>query len=223
MVLKDYWIDPEELAQLGAELSDESGQRISNNNKEPLVDLFGDAIQPLAGPVDGDDFPQLDLEKIGEQLAAIKQRAQNSGLLRSSGSREMSEPDFIDSVAGTTLVDRLEYFVKWAYSQDLLTGIFITDMSGKELVDSGADPVIVNSGIELAAEKFQEQREMQHMVTEGVSTMTNVRDWEGSVLTIFCCRSSYGEHVLGTLSTMPLSTGLTLGLRKGFGRVMGSN
>ena len=51
MVLKDYWIDPEELAQLGAELSDESGQGISNNNKEPLVDLFGDAIQPLAGPV----------------------------------------------------------------------------------------------------------------------------------------------------------------------------
>ena len=64
---------------------------------------------------------------------------------------------------------------------------------------------------------------MQHMVTEGVSTMTNVRDWEGSVLTIFCCRSSYGEHVLGTLSTIPLSVGLTLGLRKGFGRVMGSN
>ncbi|MEC7862545.1 MAG: hypothetical protein VYC70_07915, partial [Verrucomicrobiota bacterium] len=143
MVLKDYWIDPEELAQLGAELSDGSGQGISNNNKEPLVDLFGDEIQPLAGPVDGDDSPQLDLEKIGEQLAAIKQRAQNSGLLRSSGSREMLDSDFIDSVAGTTLVDRLEYFVKWAYSQDLLTGIFITDMSGKELVDSGADPVIV--------------------------------------------------------------------------------
>jgi hypothetical protein len=220
MVLNDYWIDPEELAQLGAELNDKSDKRILNQSKEPLVNLFGDN---LYSSVDENESPQLDFEKIGEQLAAIKKRAKNSGLLRSSELKDAAEPDFIDSVAGTTLVDRLESFVKWAYSQDLLTGIFITDMAGKELVDSGADPVIVNSGIALAVENLQERQGMKNAVTEGVSTTTDFRDWEGSVLTVYCSRSSYGEHVLGTLSRTPLSTSLSLGLRKGFGRVMGSN
>ena len=220
MVLKDYWIDPEELAQLGAELNDESDTGILNQSKEPVVNLFGDTLQ---GSFNENESSQLDLEKIGEQLASIKQRAQNSGLLRSSELKPELEPDFIDSVAGTTLVDRLESFVKWAYRQDLLTGIFITDMSGKELVDSGADPVIVNSGIELATGNLQERQEIKNAVTEGISTMTDFRDWEGSVLTVFYSRSSYGEHVLGTLSRTSLSTGLSLGLRKGFGRVMGSN
>jgi len=220
MVLKDYWIDPEELAQLGAELTDGSDKEILNQSNEPLVNLFGDALQTSVG---GDESPQLDLEKIGEQLAAIKKRAKNSGLLQSSKFKEITEPDFIDSVVGTTLMDRLESFVKWAYRQDLLTGIFIANMAGRELVDSGADPVIVNSGIELAVDKFKEQREIQNFVTEGVSTTTNFRDWEGSVLTVFCSRSSYGEHVLGTLSRTPLGSSLALDLRKGFGRVMGSN
>jgi hypothetical protein len=220
MVLKDYWIDPEELAQLGAELNDESDKGILNQSKEPVVNLFGDTLQ---GSLNENESSQLDLEKIGEQLAAIKQRAQNSGLLRSSELKPEVEPDFIDSVAGTTLVDRLESFVKWAYRQNLLTGIFITDMSGKELVDSGADPVIVNSGIELATGNLQERQGIKNAVTEGISTTTDFRDWKGSVLTVFCSRSSYGEHVLGTLSRTSLSTGLSLGLRKGFGRVMGSN
>ena len=182
MVLKDYWIDPEELAQLGAELNDESDKGILNQSKEPLVNLFGDT---LYSSVDENESPQLDLEKIGEQLAAIKKRAKNSGLLRSSELKGAAEPDYIDSVAGTTLVDRLESFVKWAYSQDLLTGIFITDMGGKELVDSGADPVIVNSGIALAVENLQERQGMKNAVTEGVSTATDFRDWEGSVLTVY--------------------------------------
>jgi hypothetical protein len=220
MVLKDYWIDPEELAQLGAELNDESDKEILNQSKEPLVNLFGDTLQDS---VDENESPQLDFEKIGEQLAAIKQRAKNSGLLRSSELKGVAEPDFIDSVAGTTLVDRLESFVEWAYRQDLLTGIFITDMEGKELVDSGADPVIVNSGIELSAENLQERQGVKNTVTEGISTTTDFRDWEGSVLTVFYSRSSYGQHVLGTLSRTALSTSLSLGLRKGFGRVMGSS
>lgn len=222
MVLKDYWIDPDELAQLGAELNEESDEGILNQSEQTLVDLFGDTLH---GSVDGNESPQLDLEKIGGKLAAIKKRAQKSGLLRSSELKGISEPDFIDgvSVAGTTLVDRLESFVEWAFRQDLLTGIFITDMAGKELVDSGADPVIVNSGIELAVEKLQGHQAMENTVTEGFSTATDFKDWEGSVLTVFCSRSSYGEHVLGTLSKTPLITSLSIGLRKGFSRVMGSN
>ncbi|MCH2024755.1 MAG: hypothetical protein MK172_03350 [Verrucomicrobiales bacterium] len=144
MVLKDYWIDPEELAQLGAELTDNSDKGNVNQGDEPLVNLFGDALQNSIG---GDESPQLDLDKIGEQLAAIKNRAKSSGLLQPKKFKEVTEPDYIDSVVGTTLIDRLESFVNWAYRQDLLTGIFIADMAGKELVDSGADPVIVNSAI----------------------------------------------------------------------------
>lgn len=220
MVLKDYWIDPEELAQLGAELTDNSNKGIVNQGDEPLVNLFGDALQNSIG---GDESPQLDLDKIGEQLAAIKNRAKSSGLLQPKKFKEVTEPDYIDSVVGTTLIDRLESFVKWAYRQDLLTGIFIVDMAGEELVDSGADPVIVNLAIKLSTNQLKEQEAIQNFVTEGVSTTSNFRDWEGSVLTVFCSRSSYGEHVLGTLSRMSLSSSLALGLRKGFGRVMGSN
>ena len=190
MVLKDYWIDPDELAQLGAELNEESDEGILNQSEQTLVDLFGDTLH---GSVDGNESSQLDLEKIGEKLAAIKKRAQKSGLLRSSELKGISEPDFIDgvSVAGTTLVDRLESFVEWAFRQDLLTGIFITDMAGKELDDSGADPVIVNSGIELAVEKLQGHQAMENTVTEGFSTATDFKDWECSGLTGFCSRASY--------------------------------
>ncbi len=63
MVLKDYWIDPEELAQLGAELNDESDKGILNQSKEPVVNLFGDTLQ---GSFNENESSQLDLEKIGE-------------------------------------------------------------------------------------------------------------------------------------------------------------
>ena len=220
MVLKDYWIDPEELAQLGAELTDNSDKGNVNQGDEPLVNLFGDVLQ---NAVSGNESSQLDLDKIGEQLAEIKNRAKKSGLLQSRKFHQSDEPDYVDSVVGTTLIDRLESFVNWAYRQDLLTGIFIADMAGKELVDSGADPVIVNSAIKLATNQLKGHEAIQNLVTEGVSTTSNFRDWEGSVLTVFCSRSSYGEHALGILSRTSLNSSLALGLRKGFGRVMGSN
>ena len=67
-----------------------------------------------------------------------------------------AKPLLSQLISGESLVLRLNAFVRWAHSQESLTGIFISDRSGNELIESGADPVIVNSGIELAKPFFNE-------------------------------------------------------------------
>ena len=64
--------------------------------------------------------------------------------------------NFIYPLLEFDFILRLNAFVRWAHSQESLTGIFISDRSGNELIESGADPVIVNSGIELAKPFFNE-------------------------------------------------------------------
>lgn len=225
MASSGYWIDPDELAQLGAELNGDYVDEQFHPEQETLLDLFGDPIEEVGEREISKESQDLNIERLGEQLAAIKKRAEDSGLLRSSELEVKDESKCFKqgvlSAEETTLVERLESFVEWAYGQDSLTGLFITDIAGKELVESGADPVIVASGIAVA-EGWQGARGiLKDTVTTGVSTAASVRDWEGAVLTVFSCRSAYGQHVLGALSTQPLRSRLSSGLRMGFGRVMG--
>ena len=94
MASKDYWIDLEELSQLGRELAEE--------NLDP--DLQGvdirafERLQPDEQvSVDNKDRPtedEIDIKKIGSKLAEIKRRAEESGIL---SSREPKEKDDLDS------------------------------------------------------------------------------------------------------------------------------
>jgi hypothetical protein len=188
------------------------------------MDLFGDPIELgtencVESPVAG-----VEIGRVGEQLAAIKERAMSSGLLRSedsvADSRPVSETRVLPG-SGVTLVERLESFVVWAAGENDLTGLFITDLGGNELVESGADSTLVASGIALAEGWQRALGELEATVTNSVSTAASVRDWEGAVLTVFFCRSAYGRHVLGALSPGALSSILSGGLRSGFSRVMG--
>ena len=225
MASSSFWIDTDELARLGAELvSERSEDTHCPGDEGPLIDLFGD-------PVDVDseqqgEFPMehQELGRASEQLAAIKERALRSGLLRSDGSGTgmVAGPGVkVLPGSGATLVERLESFVTWASVENDLTGLFITDLGGNELVESGADPSLVSSGIALAEGWQRARGELEDTAVNSVSTAASVRDWEGEVLTVFFCRSAYGRHVLGALSPGALRITLSGGLRSGFSRVMG--
>ncbi|MFP6872175.1 MAG: hypothetical protein VCA55_01590 [Verrucomicrobiales bacterium] len=226
MASNSSWIDPDELARLGSELvgNRPEGSPVYEEEEGLLVDLFGDPIE--LGTDNRVEFPMAGAEigRVGEQLAAIKERASRSGLLRSedsgAASRSVSETKLLPG-SGVTLVERLESFVAWAAGKNDLTGLFITDLGGNELVESGADSSLVASGIALAEGWQRALGELEATATNGVSTAASVRDWEGAVLTVFSCRSAYGRHVLGVLSPGALSSILSGGLRSGFSRVMG--
>ncbi len=225
MASSSFWIDTDELARLGAELVSESLEDASScGEEEPLMDLFGDPVD--LGHEQQEEFPvkQQELGRASEQLAAIKERALRSGLLRSEASGTGLEA--VTGVkmlpgSGITLVERLESFVAWAAGKSDLTGLFITDLGGNELVESGADPSLVASGIALAEGWQRARGELENTAINSVSTAASVRDWEGEVLTVFFCRSAYGRHVLGALSPGALRITLSGGLRSGFSRVMG--
>jgi hypothetical protein len=225
MASNSFWIDTDELARLGAELVSEKvedGTVVGED--DPLVDLFGDPVD--VGTEKRVEFPveHRELGRASEQLAAIKERALRSGLLRSevSGTGLGAEPGVrVLPGSGVTLVERLESFVAWAAEKNDLTGLFITDLGGNELVESGADPSLVASGIALAEGWQRARGELEDTATNSVSTAASVRDWEGEVLTVFFCRSAYGRHVLGALSPGALRSTLSGGLRSGFSRVMG--
>ena len=225
MASDSSWIDSDELASLGAELVGNEPEGSSICEEEGLLmDLFGDPIE--LGTENCVEFPVAGAEigRVGEQLAAIKERALRSGLLRSEagGAGPKAEPGAkILPGMGVTLVERLESFVAWAAGKNDLTGLFITDLGGNELVESGADPSLVASGIALAEGWQRARGELEDTATNSVSTAASVRDWEGEVLTVFFCRSAYGRHVLGALSPGALIITLSEGLRSGFSRVMG--
>ena len=226
MASKDYWIDLEELSQLGRELAEE--------NLDP--DLQGvdirdfERLQPDEQvSVDNKDRPtenEIDIKKIGSKLAEIKRRAEVSGIL---SSREPKGKDDLDSVnpgqlsdliLGDSLVQRLKSYVQWAYSQETLTGIFISDVAGNELIESGADPIIVRAGIDLAQPFLRLDKSEPNTLSDAVHSKTQVRDWEGSDLAVFVANSTYGKHVLGILTKSKLSPSEISQYREGFCLVM---
>ena len=91
----------------------------------------------------------------------------------------------IDKATLTTLVERLKSYVQWAYSQETLTGIFISDVAGNELIESGADPIIVRAGIDLAQPFLSLDKFENNTLSDAVHSKTQVRDWEGSDLVVF--------------------------------------
>ena len=227
MASKDYWIDLEELSELGRELaeqnfdSDLSDVDICNLEQvqsEKILNI-DDKFKPI------DD--EVDIKKIGSKLAEIKRRAEESGILSSKEQKKEGNLEggdlcqLSDLVSGESLVQRLKSFVQWAYSQELLTGIFISDLSGNELIESGADPIIVRSGIELAEPYIRLDNSITNAVSHAIHSKTQVRDWEGSDLVVFVADSAYGKHVLGILTKSQLSSSELLQYREGFCLVMG--
>ena len=226
----DFWIDTAELARVGEVLAGTRGQSGGGELDEPVSLLLEDddgegGDESTREPHSADAGAGVsDIGRIGKQLAEIRQRAERSGLLRpgkvaDGGTEEPEEVALPGS--GASLVERLESFVSWAAAQGGLTGLFISDFGANELVESGADPVLVNSGVALAAGWERARGELEETHTNGVSTPASVRDSEGAVLTVYSCRSAYGQHVLGVLSPGPLARTLSMGLRAGFARVMG--
>ena len=227
MASKDYWIDLEELSELGRELaeqnfdSDLSDVDICNLEQvqsETILNI-DDKFKPI------DD--EVDIKKIGSKLAEIKRRAEESGILSSKEQKKEGNLEggdlcqLSDLVSGESLVQRLKSFVQWAYSQELLTGIFISDLSGNELIESGADPIIVRFGIELAEPYIRLDNSITNEVSHAIHSKTQVRDWEGSDLVVFVADSAYGKHVLGILTKSQLSSSELLQYREGFCLVMG--
>ena len=226
MASKDYWIDLEELSQLGRELAEE-------NFDSDLQDVDIRAFERLQPDeqvsVDNKDRPtedEIDIKKIGSKLAEIKRRAEESGIL---SSREPKGKDDLDSVnpgqlsdliLGDSLVQRLKSYVQWAYSQETLTGIFISDVAGNELIESGADPIIVRAGIDLAEPFLRLDKSEPNTLSDAVHSKTQVRDWEGSDLVVFVANSAYGKHVLGILTKSKLSPSEISQYREGFCLVM---
>ena len=220
------WIDPEELASLGAELT--GGEESPEPGEERAVplDLFGEPVSEQLASLSGrgEGVDQSSVLRVGERLAEIRRRAESSGLLRSSP--DLGGDTDEGNVApvpgeGDSLVERLESLVRWATGQPTLTGLFVADFSGNELVESGADPALVASGVALADGWERARGELESTAGNGVSTAASVRDREGAVLTVFSCRSAYGQHVLGALSGDPLAPAVSVGLRSGLARVMG--
>lgn len=226
MASKDYWIDLEELSQLGRELAEE--------NLDP--DLQGvdirafERLQPDEQvSVDNKDRPtenEIDIKKIGSKLAEIKRRAEESGILSSGEPKEKDDLDsgnpsqLSDLILGDSLVQRLKSYVQWAYSQETLTGIFISDVAGNELIESGADPIIVRAGIDLAQPFLPLDKSEPNTLSDAVHSKTQVRDWEGSDLVVFVANSAYGKHVLGILTKSKLSPSEISQYREGFCLVM---
>ena len=226
MASKDYWIDLEELSQLGRELAEE--------NLDP--DLQGvdirdfERLQPDEQvSVDNKDRPtenEIDIKKIGSKLAEIKRRAEVSGILSSREPRGKDDLDSVnpgqlsDLILGDSLVQRLKSYVQWAYSQETLTGIFISDVAGNELIESGADPIIVRAGIDLAQPFLSLDKFENNTLSDAVHSKTQVRDWEGSDLVVFVANSAYGKHVLGILTKSKLSPSEISQYREGFCLVM---
>lgn len=225
MASPDYWIDPDELSQLGAELSGRptaDRRPTAKPGEDGPIDLF-DLPEEASPPSSSPPPVNTEVERVGEQLAAIKKRALRSGVLRSNedaAAAATGNPGQPLPGSGATLMERLESFVQWASRQDALAGLFISDFCGNELVDSGADEALVSSGVAVADGWRRAREELESSASNGVSTAASVRDQEGSVLTVFSCRSAYGNHVLGALSGQPLSPLLSTGMRDGFARVM---
>ncbi|MAP16728.1 MAG: hypothetical protein CMO49_03030 [Verrucomicrobiales bacterium] len=226
MASKDYWIDPEELSKLGQELA-------SENSDFEIKDSDINSLEGVAPPTKYTSNEEsianennFDITKIQTQLAEIKKRAQKSGIISSQKNdnniiqNSIKNNHLSNRISGNSLVSRLSSFVSWAYSQESLTGIFIADPSGKELIESGADPVVVNSGVEIAQPFFEQIDEHSYELIGPIGSKNQARDWEGSDMTLFVTNSMYGLHILGVLSQYPLNEDELSNYREGFSLVM---
>ena len=226
MASKDYWIDLEELSQLGRELAEEN---FDSDMQDVDIRAFERLQLDEQEGVDNKDRPtedEIDVKKIGSKLAEIKRRAEESGILSSGEPKEKDDLDsgnpsqLSDLILGDSLVQRLKSYVQWAYSQETLTGIFISDVAGNELIESGADPIIVRAGIDLAQPFLPLDKSEPNTLSDAVHSKTQVRDWEGSDLVVFVANSAYGKHVLGILTKSKLSPSEISQYREGFCLVM---
>ncbi len=226
MASKDYWIDLEELSQLGRELAEEN---FDSDMQDVDIRAFERLQLDEQEGVDNKDRPtegEIDIKKIGSKLAEIKRRAEESGILSSGEPKEKDDLDsgnpsqLSDLILGDSLVQRLKSYVQWAYSQETLTGIFISDVAGNELIESGADPIIVRAGIDLAQPFLPLDKSEPNTLSDAVHSKTQVRDWEGSDLVVFVANSAYGKHVLGILTKSKLSPSEISQYREGFCLVM---
>ena len=226
MASKDYWIDLEELSQLGRELAEEN---FDSDMQDVDIRAFERLQLDEQEGVDNKDRPtegEIDIKKIGSKLAEIKRRAEESGILSSGEPKEKDDLDsgnpsqLSDLILGDSLVQRLKSYVQWAYSQETLTGIFISDVAGNELIESGADPIIVRAGINLAQPFLPLDKSEPNTLSDAVHSKTQVRDWEGSDLVVFVANSAYGKHVLGILTKSKLSPSEISQYREGFCLVM---
>ena len=226
MASKDYWIDLEELSQLGRELAEEN---FDSDMQDVDIRAFERLQLDEQEGVDNKDIPtegEIDIKKIGSKLAEIKRRAEESGILSSGEPKEKDDLDsgnpsqLSDLILGDSLVQRLKSYVQWAYSQETLTGIFISDVAGNELIESGADPIIVRAGIDLAQPFLPLDKSEPNTLSDAVHSKTQVRDWEGSDLVVFVANSAYGKHVLGILTKSKLSPSEISQYREGFCLVM---
>ena len=226
MTSKDYWIDPEELSKLGQELA-------SENSDFEIKDSDINSLEGITLPTKYTSNDEsianennFDITKIQTQLAEIKKRAQKSGIISSQKNdnniiqNSVKKNQLSNRISGNSLVSRLSSFVSWAYSQESLTGIFIADPSGKELIESGADPVVVNSGVEIAQPFFEQIDEHSYELIGPIGSKNQARDWEGSDMTLFVTNSMYGLHILGVLSQYPLNEYELSNYREGFSLVM---
>ena len=226
MASKDYWIDPEELSKLGQELA-------SENSDFEIKDSDINSLEGITLPTKYTSNDEsianennFDITKIQTQLAEIKKRAQKSGIISSQKNdnniiqNSVKKNQLSNRISGNSLVSRLSSFVRWAYSQESLTGIFIADPSGKELIESGADPVVVNSGVEIAQPFFEQIDEHSYELIGPIGSKNQARDWEGSDMTLFVTNSMYGLHILGVLSQYPLNEYELSNYREGFSLVM---
>ena len=226
MASKDYWIDPEELSKLGQELASENSDfeiKDSDINSLEGITLPTKYTSNEESIANENNF---DITKIQTQLAEIKKRAQKSGIISSQKNdnniiqNSIKNNHLSNRISGNSLVSRLSSFVSWAYSQESLTGIFIADPSGKELIESGADPVVVNSGVEIAQPFFEQIDEHSYELIGPIGSKNQARDWEGSDMTLFVTNSMYGLHILGVLSQYPLNEYELSNYREGFSLVM---
>ena len=227
MASKDYWIDPDELSQLGQELAKENTDFEIEDLDIKALESYSRIQQLINTEESISHESDIDILKISSQLAKIKRRAQKSGIITTkTENNELDEnsdakPLLSQLISGESLVLRLNAFVRWAHSQESLSGIFISDRSGNELIESGADPVIVNSGIELAKPFFNEVNNNPNHIIGPIRSNHQAIDWEGSDLTVFVTNSLYGVHVLGILSQAKIDEFQFSYYREGFCLVMG--
>ena len=227
MASKDYWIDPDELSQLGQELAKENTDFEIEDLDIKALESYSRSQQLINTEESISHESDIDILKISSQLAKIKRRAQKSGIITTkTENNELDEhldakPLLSQLISGESLVLRLNAFVRWAHSQESLSGIFISDRSGNELIESGADPVIVNSGIELAKPFFNEVNNNPNHIIGPIRSNHQAIDWEGSDLTVFVTNSLYGVHVLGILSQAKINEFQFSYYREGFCLVMG--
>ena len=159
-------------------------------------------------------------------ISGNKKESSKSGIISSQKNdnniiqNSIKKNQLSNRISGNSLVSRLSSFVSWAYSQESLTGIFIADPSGKELIESGADPVVVNSGVEIAQPFFEQIDEHSYELLGPIGSKNQARDWEGSDMTLFVTNSMYGLHILGVLSQYPLNEYELSNYREGFSLVM---